>query len=137
MASVAATQVVALLTTSVILLFLSSKRATIAIYLFAAICLLTIVAIPKVNINIIMGLTVISKFCLTASFTTTMLFASELFPPGVRNTAFGTSLVVGQIGTMGAPYFVDLLSEVAWWAPMSLCGILILLAGFFCSIISV
>ncbi|CAD6232049.1 GSCOCG00001719001-RA-CDS [Cotesia congregata] len=137
MASVAATQVVALLTTSVILLFLSSKRATISIYLFAATCLLTIVAIPKVNINIIMGLTVISKFCLTASFTTTMLFASELFPPGVRNTAFGTSLVVGQIGTMGAPYFVDLLSEVAWWAPMSLCGILILLAGFFCSIISI
>ncbi|CAD6232051.1 GSCOCG00001720001-RA-CDS [Cotesia congregata] len=137
MASTASGEVLALMTTSVILMFLSAKKATIAIYFFVSICMLTITFIPKANMTIIIVMTVISKFCLTANYTTNMLFASELFPPGVRNTAFGTSFVMGQIGTMGAPFFVDLLSKVAWWAPTSICGLLTLLAGLLCCTISV
>lgn len=137
MASTASGEVLALMTTSVILMFLSAKKATIAIYFFVSICMLTITFIPKENMTVIIVMTVISKFCLTANYTTNLLFASELFPPGVRNTAFGTSFVMGQIGTMGAPFFVELLSKVAWWAPTSACGVLTLLAGLFCCTISV
>ncbi|XP_074104424.1 organic anion transporter 3-like isoform X2 [Cotesia typhae] len=107
MAITASTEILALLTVPVILLFLSCKRAAITIYWIASI----------------------------SCCTTNMLLSSELFPPHVRNSAFGTSLVVAQIGTMSAPYVVGLLGDIAPWASTCLYGILTLTAGFICCFI--
>ncbi|XP_044583277.1 organic cation transporter-like protein isoform X1 [Cotesia glomerata] len=135
MAITASTEILALLTVPVILLFLSCKRAAITIYWIASICMLLIIEIPRANINVIIGMTLLSKFFLSACCTTNMLLSSELFPPHVRNSAFGTSLVIAQIGTMSAPYVVGLLGGVAPWVPTCLYGTLTLIAGFICCFI--
>lgn len=103
--------------------------------MLASICMLSIIAVPKENINVIMGLTMVAKFCLITSFTVNMLLASELFPIVVRNTALGMILVMAQLGSMTAPYIIDFLSQVAWWAPTTLCGISSLIAGLLCLMI--
>ncbi|XP_057338050.1 organic cation transporter protein-like isoform X1 [Microplitis mediator] len=131
----ASIELIALLSIPVILLKLSCKKASCIIYILASICMLSIIAVPKENINVIMGMTMVAKFCLITSFTVNMLLASELFPIAVRNTAIGTGLVMSQLGSMTAPYIIDFLSQVAWWAPTTLCGISSFIAGLLCLII--
>lgn len=136
MATVASSEILALMTVPVILIFLSCQNATVVLYITASICMISIVVIPRNEIYIVLGMTMLSKFCLTACFTTNMLFSSELFPPSVRNSSFGTSLLMGQVGCMTAPYIVDLLGKIAWWAPNTLCGTLALIAGLLIRLIS-
>ncbi|XP_057337325.1 organic cation transporter protein-like [Microplitis mediator] len=136
MATAASSEILALMTVPVILIFLSCQNATVVIYVTASICMFSIVVIPRDEIYIVLGLTMLSKFCLTACFTTIMLLSSELFPPSVRNSSLGTSLLMGQVGCMTAPYIVDLLGKIAWWAPNTLCGTLTLIAGLLILVIS-
>lgn len=51
----------------------------------------------------------LGKFCVSAVFSVCLLFISELYPTAIRNTGLGTSLTISQIGTIIAPYVVELL----------------------------
>lgn len=89
----------------------------------------------------------IGKFCVSAVFSVSLLFISELYPTTIRNTGLGTSLAVSQIGSVIAPYIVEILvmkfvygnSEIkfwkliflwifqgakAWYIPSTVCGAL-------------
>lgn len=134
MSIVGCNEILAHITVSVILIYFSCRHANILAYTVAFILMITILAVQKSK-NIVIGLALAAKFCFSASYTANLVLNSELFPSIVRNTAFGTSLVMAQIGTMTAPYIVDLLGVVAWWAPTTLCSILALIAGFLCLII--
>lgn len=46
-----------------------------------------------------------------------------------RNSAVGTSSTMAHVGSIAAPYVVDLLGSKAWWAPSTLCGVAAVIAG--------
>ncbi|KAH0568650.1 organic cation transporter protein-like [Cotesia glomerata] len=131
----ATVDLIAIILVLITLLYLSCQKACAIINTIVAICMLSIVAVPREHVYIVMALTFISKFCLMANFTVSMLLASELFPTSVRNSALGSSLLMAQLGSMSSPYIVDFLGNVAWFAPTTLCGILTLIAAFLCLLI--
>jgi len=45
----------------------------------------------------------------SAVFSVTLLYISELYPTTIRNTGLGTSLTISQIGSIIAPYVVEIL----------------------------
>jgi len=45
----------------------------------------------------------------SAVFSVSLLYISELYPTTIRNTGLGTSLPISQIGSVIAPYVVELL----------------------------
>lgn len=61
------------------------------------------------NANFLLFIALIGKFCVSAVFSVSLLFISELYPTAIRNTGLGTSLTVSQIGSVLAPYLVELL----------------------------
>ncbi|KAH0568651.1 hypothetical protein KQX54_021339 [Cotesia glomerata] len=137
MAATATTELVSLLTVSIVLRYISSQKITIILYWIASICMLSMVAIPKDNIYLTIELTVISKFCLSSTFTTNMLFSLKLFPSSVRNSALGSCILMAQVGSMSSPYLVDFLGKVAPWSPSVLCGGALFIAGLLCCIVPV
>ena len=51
----------------------------------------------------------IGKFLISMTFAIAYLYTAELFPTKVRNVAVGTASTFARIGSMSAPYIVDLL----------------------------
>ncbi|XP_053597210.1 organic cation transporter protein-like [Microplitis demolitor] len=129
-------ELIALTSVPAILIFFSCQKANALLHIILSISMLTIGTVSKKYVYVAMVMTMISKFLVTVCYTTIALFCLELFPPGVRNSAFGTSLVMGQIGSMTAPYIVDLLGQVARWVPPALCATLSFATGLFILIIS-
>ncbi|KAH0568645.1 hypothetical protein KQX54_021333 [Cotesia glomerata] len=113
--------IIAHLTTSIILIFLSCRKSLIMMYVIGFIVMITILAVPVERKIIIVALALVSKFCFSVSFTANLVLNSELFPTIVRNTAFGTCLVLSQLGSMSAPFVVDILGSVTWWLPTTFC----------------
>lgn len=57
-------------------------------------------------------MTLLGKFCVSAEFSVSLLYISELYPTTIRNTGLGTSFTVSQIGSIIAPYLVELLVKI-------------------------
>ena len=51
----------------------------------------------------------IGKFLISMTFAIAYLYTAELVPTIVRNVAVGTASTFARIGSMSAPYIVDLL----------------------------
>ncbi|CAD6232074.1 GSCOCG00001732001-RA-CDS [Cotesia congregata] len=131
---VAVEEIIAHLTILVVFIFLSSRKSLALAYLSGSVLLMSILVVPVENKKVTMGLVLATKFFVETTFTSSIALNSELFPSNIRNTALGTCVVLEQMGSLTAPYIVDLLGDVVWWAPTLLCCILSLLAGLFCCI---
>uniref|UniRef100_A0A0K8SDZ9 Major facilitator superfamily (MFS) profile domain-containing protein n=1 Tax=Lygus hesperus TaxID=30085 RepID=A0A0K8SDZ9_LYGHE len=101
---------------------LGRKSSCVILYSIAGFALLIILALPKGAPVVTVAL--IGRLCSAAMFAEIILYTSELFPTCVRNTAIGTSLTQAQVGTIAAPFVVDILGQKAWYFPSTLCGIL-------------
>lgn len=117
---------------SVVLMFLSCRKANIIILINVFVVMMGLLAVPEEDKNTIIGLALFGKFLTAATYTINLLLVAELFPSTVKNSALGTSLIMVQLGSTSAPFIVDLLGSIAWWAPTTLCGILALIAALFC-----
>lgn len=51
----------------------------------------------------------VGKFLISMAFAIAYLYTAELFPTNVRNVAVGAASTFARIGSMSAPYIVDLL----------------------------
>ena len=51
----------------------------------------------------------VGKFLISMTFAIAYLYTAELFPTKVRNVAVGTASTFARIGSISAPYIVDLL----------------------------
>ena len=51
----------------------------------------------------------IGKFLISMTFAIAYLYTAELFPTSVRNVAVGAASTFARVGSMSAPYIVDLL----------------------------
>jgi len=75
----------------------------------------------------------IGKFLISMTFAIAYLYTAELFPTSVRNVAVGAASTFARIGSMSAPYIVDLLGAVHAGIPAIIFGIAATLAGL-CSL---
>jgi OCT family organic cation transporter-like MFS transporter 4/5 len=71
----------------------------------------------------------IGKFLISMTFAIAYLYTAELFPTSVRNVAVGAASTFARIGSMSAPYIVDLLGAVHAGIPAIIFGIVATIAG--------
>ncbi|XP_019643559.1 PREDICTED: organic cation transporter protein-like [Branchiostoma belcheri] len=76
----------------------------------------------------------ISRFCITGGFQSTMIYTVELFPTVTRNIGMGFSSTAGRIGSIVSP-FVWLLADLWRPAPYILFGVMTVLAGLLCMLL--
>ncbi|KAH0568644.1 hypothetical protein KQX54_021332 [Cotesia glomerata] len=131
MSVVALNEIIAHVGILVVLMFVSPRKLLVIVYMIGAVLTISILAASEENKTMIMGLALAARFCTSASFTINLVLTTELFSSNVRNTALGTCVVTGQLGSLTAPYIVDILGSIAFWVPTTLCSILFLLASLF------
>lgn len=71
----------------------------------------------------------IGKFLISMTFAIAYLYTAELFPTSVRNVAVGAASTFARIGSMSAPYIVDLLGNIHAGIPVIIFGIFATMAG--------
>ncbi|XP_066293689.1 organic cation transporter protein-like isoform X1 [Branchiostoma lanceolatum] len=76
----------------------------------------------------------ISRFCITGGFQSTMIYTVELFPTVTRNIGMGFSSTAGRIGSIVSP-FVWLLADLWRPAPYILFGVMTVVAGLLCMLL--
>lgn len=57
----------------------------------------------------IMIMALFGRFCIASAFIVIILHTAELFPTEIRNSAIGTSSMTAHIGSISAPYVVDIV----------------------------
>lgn len=115
----------------VVLAYFGRKSTSFCLFLYAGICLLVVLAIPKENTTLIVSLAMLGRLGISAVYAVVTLHTAEMFPTEIRNTALGICSTMAHVGSMAAPYIVDLLGQLAWWIPSTICGTAVLLAALF------
>lgn len=127
--NVAASAGVTLLGTlaSIPLMKIIGRRTIVIVFNFiAALCLIVLAMVPEGPASVVFAsVGVVSSFIV---FVVVYLYSTELFPTVVRNAAVGVSSMSARVGSMLAPFVVDLRS-VALWLPPLVFAILPLIAG--------
>ncbi|KZC12278.1 PREDICTED: organic cation transporter protein [Dufourea novaeangliae] len=129
------TEIPAYLIPTPILMVMGRRHGSGSLYIIASICLLSILTIPVAQSDTIMIVSLIGRFSASAAYGIAILYSSELFPTVCRNSAVGTNSAMSHVGSIAAPYVVDLLGATVWWGPTTLCGIFTLMAGLLCLIL--
>ncbi|XP_058795651.1 organic cation transporter protein [Phymastichus coffea] len=126
------TEIPAYLLPSPILMLMGRRLASSALFAICGALLLTVLALAHQWTGAIVTASLVARFALSAAYGIFILYTSELFPTMSRNSALGTSSSMANVGSIIAPFSVDFLGILAWWAPSTLCGTLALLAAFTC-----
>merc|ERR1712156_1043843 len=71
-------------------------------------------------VALVVTLAMIGKFLIAGTFALAYLYTAELFPTPVRNVAVGGASTFARIGSMSAPYIVDILGKVSAGIPAGL-----------------
>jgi len=80
-------------------------------------------------IPLIVTLAMIGKFLIAGTFALAYLYVAELFPTPVRNVALGGASTFARVGSMMAPFIVDILGNISAGIPALIFGIFSVLAG--------
>jgi len=78
---------------------------------------------------LVISLAMTGKFLIAGTFALAYLYTAELFPTPVRNVAVGGASTFARIGSMSAPYIVDILGKISPGIPAVIFGISSVLAG--------
>merc|ERR1719450_591097 len=65
---------------------------------------------------------IVGKFLISMTFAIAYLYTAELFPTKVRNLAVGLASTFARIGSISAPYIVDLLGSINAGIPVVIFG---------------
>lgn len=71
--------------------------------------MLLLIAIPFESTTWIVIMAMMGRFFVSSVYAIITLYTTELFPTEIRNSAVGASSTCGHIGSMIAPFVVDLL----------------------------
>lgn len=113
----------------ILLRFMGRRHAACGMFIFAGIALLLVLAVPKDYSNLLVALAMAGRLGTSGVYSIVTLFTAELFPTQIRNSALGTCSTMAHIGSISAPYIVDILGLMGWFIPTTICGCLVLLAG--------
>uniref|UniRef100_A0A6M2DXK0 Putative synaptic vesicle transporter svop n=1 Tax=Xenopsylla cheopis TaxID=163159 RepID=A0A6M2DXK0_XENCH len=89
--------------------FFGRRIINFILFMVASLCLLSILAIPQDSSVALMIVGLIGRLCVSGVFSVVILHTSELFPTLNRNSAIGSSSTMAHVGSIAAPYIVDLL----------------------------
>lgn len=80
-------------------------------------------------VALVVTLAMIGKFLIAGTFALAYLYTAELFPTPVRNVAVGGASTFARIGSMSAPYIVDILGKASAGIPAMIFGASSVAAG--------
>merc|ERR1711874_3989 len=80
-------------------------------------------------LGLIISLAMTGKFFISGTFALAYLYTAELFPTPVRNVAVGGASTFARIGSMSAPYIVDILGRLNAGIPTVIFGAASIIAG--------
>merc|ERR1712172_392096 len=80
-------------------------------------------------VALVVTLAMVGKFLIAGTFALAYLYTAELFPTPVRNVAVGGASTFARIGSMSAPYIVDILGKVSAGIPTVIFGAASIIAG--------
>lgn len=93
----------------ILLRFMGRKYTTLSLYFLAGVPLLAVLLVPSNNITAIIFLAMMGRFGISSAYSIVTLYTAELFPTEIRNSALGTCSTLAHVGSMSAPYVVDIL----------------------------
>jgi len=97
-----------------------------------AVAIILFAAGEKNNLTILtVTLAMLGKFLIAGTFALAYLYTAELFPTPVRNVAVGAASTFARVGSISAPYIVDLLGKVHAGIPAVVFGVFSTTAGLF------
>lgn len=79
--------------------------------------------------DLIIGIALFGRTCISAVFAVVILHTAELFPTRLRSSAIGLCSTMAHVGSISAPYIADVLGLVAWYIPTTICGGAAIVAG--------
>lgn len=136
---------------SIFILKWSTRRLSqFTLFVLAGAFLLLVLGISKEKEYVLLAFAMASRFCITSVYAILTLHTAEMFPTEVRNSVLGISSTAAHFGSFFAPYIgesrlgqgqkekfdnlilfaVDLLGPIAWYIPTTICGTLVVAAGF-------
>jgi len=80
-------------------------------------------------IGLSVAIGIVGKFLISMTFAIAYLYTAELFPTKVRNLAVGLASTFARIGSISAPYIVDLLGSINAAIPVVIFGLCSFAAG--------
>lgn len=92
-----------------VLSYIGRKWGCFSYYALAAVCMLSILVIPKDWTTVLISTAMLGRLGISAAYAVVALYTTELFPTEVRNSAIGVSSMFGHFGSMLAPFVVDFL----------------------------
>lgn len=96
---------------------LGRKTILIVFNFICALCLLILSVIPEgVGSVICASIGVVASFIV---FVVVYLYCTELFPTVVRNAAIGFSSMMARVGSMLAPFVIELRDVAIWMPPVA------------------
>uniref|UniRef100_A0A182QZY2 Major facilitator superfamily (MFS) profile domain-containing protein n=1 Tax=Anopheles farauti TaxID=69004 RepID=A0A182QZY2_9DIPT len=128
-ATTGSVDIVAYILSMIVLAYFGRRSSSFCLFMYAGICLLVVLAVPPTNTTALVTLAMLGRVGITAVYAIVTLHTAELFPTEIRNTALGICSTMAHVGSIAAPYITDLLGQLGWWIPTTICGCAVLLAG--------
>lgn len=116
------------LTTIVFCRYLGRKMSCWILFLLAGLSLLIVFIIERDQVSWLVFFAMVGRFGISAVYAVMTLHTSEMFPTEIRSSALGTSSTMAHVGSISAPYIVDLLGAITWYIPTTISGLAILAA---------
>ncbi|KAH8306428.1 hypothetical protein KR018_011161 [Drosophila ironensis] len=114
----------------VIMLRYTGRRiTTMFLFMWTGVSLLLVLSVPAGNTTWIVAFAMLGRFGISATYSVVTLYTAELYPTQIRNSALGTCSTFAHVGSISAPYVVDVLGALGWYIPTTICGCCVLVAG--------
>ncbi|EDW67546.1 organic cation transporter protein [Drosophila virilis] len=114
----------------VIMLRYTGRRiTTMFLFMWTGVSLLLVLAVPAGSTTWIVAFAMLGRFGISATYSVVTLYTAELYPTEIRNSALGTCSTWAHVGSISAPYVVDVLGALGWYIPTTICGCCVLVAG--------
>merc|ERR1719428_900020 len=84
---------------------------------------------PGTMVWLLTTIAMTGKFLISGTFALSYLYTAELFPTPVRNVAVGGASTFARVGSMSAPYIVDILGRLNAGIPTVIFGVASIVAG--------
>ncbi|CAD6992713.1 unnamed protein product [Ceratitis capitata] len=99
------------------------------LFTLTGIALLMVLVVPTGKTLWIISFAMLGRFGISATYSIVNLYTAELYPTEIRSSALGTCSTWAHVGSISAPYVVDVLGLLGWYIPTTLCGCCVLVAG--------
>ena len=120
----------------VVMLRLTGRRiTTMSLFFLTGIALLLVLVVPEGNVHTInflipciiclsfnvdnatwiVSFAMLGRFGISATYSVVTLYTAELYPTEIRSSALGTCSTWAHVGSITAPYAVDLLVRLTYF----------------------